>query len=104
MLKDPQTENDLRMWLNRRELMASISRLRTCQYGHDDCSTHEGGPCHAELLDKLNDLARDRALELVAQKNSQAAVTYLINREYPALGYDTLALIVDEAFGLTTRQ
>jgi predicted PP-loop superfamily ATPase len=100
MLKEPLTEQELRTWLTRREIMSALKRLRTCHNGHARCSTHEGGPCHARLLDRIQGAARDRALDMVACGDARAQVQRAIIREYPALGQDTLDLIVDEAFSL----
>jgi hypothetical protein len=100
MLKEPLTEQELRTWLTRREVMSALKRLRTCHDGHARCSTHEGGPCHASLLDRIHSAARARALDMVARGNGRAQVQGAIIREYPALGQDSLELIVDEAFSL----
>ncbi|MEE8191403.1 MAG: hypothetical protein V3T74_01560 [Gemmatimonadales bacterium] len=100
MLEEPLTEQELRTWLTRREVMSALKRLRTCRNGHAQCSTHEGGPCHARLLDRIHAAARDRALDMVTCGNGRAQVRSAIIREYPALGQDTLELIVDEAFSL----
>jgi hypothetical protein len=98
MHRNPQTEDELRTWITRRQVMAAIYRLKSCHNGHDECSTHQNGPCYAELLDQISATARDRALQLAATGSNRAHVWGVVTREYPSLDDQTLEDIIEDAF------
>jgi hypothetical protein len=100
MREQPSTDQELRRWLTRRELMASIERLQTCHYGHPRCSTHYGGPCFAELSERFYGMARGRALEMAAGGVGRAEIWKTISHAFPALELDKLQEIIDEAVSL----
>jgi len=97
MHRNPQTEDELRTWITRRQVMAAIHRLKSCHNGHEECSTHLGGPCFADLLEDIRLTARERALQLAASGSDRAHMWGVITREYPSLDDDALLGIVEEA-------
>ncbi len=98
MFEEPLALRYLRKWLTRHALLARVGRLQHCQYGHFSCSTHEGGPCFEEVVDRFYAMARDRALEMVACGADRTSVEQTITRRFPVLGPVTIGMIVDEAF------
>ncbi len=80
--------------------MAAIQRLQTCRYGHRDCSTHYGGPCFAELSERFEGMARNRAFELAAHGAGRTEIRRAISHDFPALELDMLEEIIDEAVRL----
>jgi hypothetical protein len=77
--------------------MAAIHRLKSCHNGHEECSTHQGGPCFADLLEDIRLSARERALQLAASGSDRAHMWGVITREYPSLDDDALHDVVEEA-------
>ena len=103
---EPLGQEEIRNWLTRRELFASLRRLRRCRNGHFSCSTHTDGPCFEELHDRFRALARDRAAELVACGADRAKLWSSIYRNFPVLAPATVDAIIEEAFefGLPTPE
>jgi len=97
MHRNPQTEDELRTWITRRQVMAAIHRLKSCHNGHEGCSTHLDGPCFADLLEDIRLTARERALQLAASGSDRAHIWGVITREYPSLDDDALLGVVEEA-------
>jgi hypothetical protein len=98
MLQEPHTDEEVRTWLTRHQLMAAIQRLETCHKGHEACSTDDGGPCHAELVERVSTTARERALRLAAAGSDRAEVWGVVAREYAVLDESKLEEIIEEAF------
>jgi hypothetical protein len=95
---EPLGQEEIRTWLTRRELLASMRRLRRCRNGHFSCSTHTDGPCYKELHDRFRAMARDRAAEMVACGADRAMLWSSICRSFPVLAPATVDSIVEEAF------
>jgi hypothetical protein len=98
MHQEPHTDEELRTWLTRHQLMAAIQRLQPCHNGHEACSTEDGGPCHAELVERVSTTARERAFRLAAAGSDRAEVWGVVTREYPILDDSRLEEIIEEAF------
>ncbi|UCC74874.1 MAG: hypothetical protein JSV86_10095 [Gemmatimonadota bacterium] len=96
----PSSHEDVRKWLTRHEMLASLSRLYRCRQGHPQCSTRNGGPCHTEVLNRCTATATDRALELVACGAGRGLIWRTLTRDFPVLELPVLEDIIEEAFSL----
>jgi hypothetical protein len=97
MHRNPQTAEEWRNWLTRRQVMAAIDKLKPCLNGHDECSTHAGGPCFSTVVQRISEKARIRALQLVASGSDRAMIWGMISREYPTLDEDAVETVVEAA-------
>ncbi len=97
MHRNPQTAEEWRTWLTRRQIMAAIEKLKPCFNGHAECSTHAGGPCFSTIVERISEKARIRALQLVASGSERAQVWGAVSREYPTLDERSVESIVEEA-------
>jgi hypothetical protein len=97
MHRNPQTAEEWKSWLTRRQVMAAIHKLRPCRFGHLECSTHSGGPCFSAVLRRISEKARIRALQLVASGSDGAMIWGTISREYPTLDQSSLETVVEAA-------
>lgn len=94
---EPVTQQEMRVWLTRRQLLEIIGRLWPCRCGHSDCSNRMNGPCYVQVLDRYERLARTRASQVAGSGAGRAQVWATIQKDYPALELVTMESIVEEA-------
>ena len=89
---------ELRGWLTRRQVLQTIHRTYICEFGHEDCSTHFGGPCFREALGQMAGFARDRAIELQSHGANYEQAYQALCTEFGHVPEPDLDGILHEAF------